>query len=71
MGFLRSAAKLLSSPIAAPGMIFILYGCGIDYTHLLAPTPDAPTMAAKFSTIGISEDLVRSGVSVLVGSLGC
>ena len=50
-------------------MIFILYGCGIDYTHLLAPTPDAPTMAAKFSTIGISEDLVRSGVSVLVGML--
>ena len=39
MGYLRTGAKFLSSPIAFPGVLFILYGVGIDYSYLLGPGP--------------------------------
>ena len=37
MALLRTISKILSTPIAVPGVIFILYGLGIDHTSILSP----------------------------------
>ena len=60
---IRTVAKFLSSPIAAPGALFILYGCGIDHTHVLGP---GPTVTEKFVASGIPTELFPV-VAMLVG----
>ena len=37
MALLRTISKILSTPLVFPGVIFILYGLGIDHTSILSP----------------------------------
>jgi hypothetical protein len=64
---LRTIAKILSSPIAFPGILFILYGFGVDHTHLLGP-PGSPTVDEKFRVTGLPPTLFPP-ISVAVGLL--
>ncbi|GMH73053.1 hypothetical protein TrLO_g12040 [Triparma laevis f. longispina] len=62
---LRTLAKFLSSPIAAPGILFVLYGFGIDHTSILAPPP-LPSVTEKFIASGIPTELFKP-VAIVVG----
>ena len=60
---LRLACKVFTSPFAATGIMFALFGLGIN---VMPPEMD-PT--EKFGAIGVTPGIVMSVISLVVGAL--